>query len=114
MESNAGPVDISDIEPIGLAERLARGDRVQLVDVREPHEHAYARIDGARLIPLRTLPARAAELDADVETIVYCHHGVRSAQAVDYLRGLGFRQSRNLTGGIDAWSVDVDPTVKRY
>ena len=114
MESKAGPVDVSDIEPIELAERLARGDRVQLVDVREPHEHAYAHIDGARLIPLRTLPVRAAELDRDAETVVYCHHGVRSAQAVDYLRALGFRQPRNLTGGVDAWSLDVDPSVKRY
>jgi rhodanese-related sulfurtransferase len=114
VESKAGSIDVSDVEPIELAERLARGERVQLVDVREPHEHAHARIDGARLIPLRTLPARAAELDPGAETIVYCHHGVRSAQAVDYLRGLGFRQARNLTGGIDAWSVDVDSRVKRY
>jgi rhodanese-related sulfurtransferase len=81
--------------------------------VREPHEHAYARIPGARLIPLATLPRVVAELPRDASIVVYCHHGVRSAHAVEFLRAAGIT-ARNLTGGIDRWSVEVDPSVPRY
>jgi adenylyltransferase/sulfurtransferase len=106
--------DEQEYTPIELGERVARDDAPQLIDVREPNEHAYARIEGARLIPLRTLPLRSAELDRDAELVVYCHHGMRSAQAVAFLRSQGFSHARNLVGGIDRWSVDVDPAVPRY
>ncbi len=84
-----------------------------LIDVREPHEHAYARIAGARLIPLGTLPRTVATLPEDGEIVVYCHHGIRSAHAVEVLRGAGIA-ARNLAGGIDRWSAEVDPSVPRY
>lgn len=103
-----------EITPTELSARLASGDAIQLLDVREPHEHEYARIAGARLIPLRTLPSRTTELDRSVELVVYCHHGTRSAHAVELLRRDGFDRARNLAGGIDRWSTDVDPAVPRY
>jgi adenylyltransferase/sulfurtransferase len=106
--------DRDEITPTELGERLARGEAVQLIDVREPNEHVIARIEGARLIPLRSLPQRSADLDRETEMIVFCHHGMRSAQAVEFLRGRGFERARNLTGGIDRWSVDVDPAIPRY
>jgi adenylyltransferase/sulfurtransferase len=85
-----------------------------LIDVREPHEYAIARIDGARLIPLSELPGRLPEIDARAEIVTHCHHGMRSLAALELLRGAGFANVRSLQGGIDAWSVDVDPEVPRY
>ena len=115
MEQRVSEQDADgEITPTELSTRLARGDAIQLLDVREPHEHAYARIDGARLVPLRTLPIRVGELDPSAELVVYCHHGVRSAQAAEFLRAGGFERVRNLAGGIDRWSADVDPAVPRY
>lgn len=85
-----------------------------LVDVREPSEYAASRIEGSKLLPLAELPGRFGELPKDTPLIVHCHHGGRSAQAVRFLREAGFEDTRNLTGGIDAWSVDIDPSVPRY
>ena len=103
-----------DISPRELRARLDRGDSVSIVDVREPHEERIARIAGATLIPLRTLPARLGELDRRREIVLMCHHGVRSRQALEFLRREGFANVRNLSGGIDAWSREVDPSVSRY
>jgi adenylyltransferase/sulfurtransferase len=111
---DAAQDDDHDITPLELAARVGHGDGPLLLDVREPHEHAYARIEGARLIPLRALPTRATELDPLSEIVVYCHHGVRSEHAVVFLRNQGFTRARNLAGGIDRWSTDVDPAVPRY
>ncbi|HET7458308.1 MAG TPA: molybdopterin-synthase adenylyltransferase MoeB, partial [Gemmatimonadaceae bacterium] len=100
-----------------LAARLASGSGgadFDLVDVREPYEHAIARLPGARLVPMRTLPAAAPSLDPAREIVLYCHHGMRSAAAAEYLQGLGFRNVWNLAGGIDAWSDEVDPGVAKY
>ena len=94
-------------------EWTAKPDLV-VIDVREPHEYTIARIDGARLIPLSELPGRLAEIDARAEIVTHCHHGLRSLAALDLLRGAGFANVRSLQGGIDAWSVDVDPEVPRY
>ena len=102
-----------EIAPRELQAVRDRGD-VVVLDVREPHEHAIARIEGARLIPLGTLPARIGELDSSQPIVVYCHHGVRSKMALDFLRRAGFAKLQHLKGGIDAWSRDVDPTVSRY
>jgi len=103
-----------EIGPRDLKARLDRGDEVALVDVREPHEVAIARIAGAVLIPLRTLPARVAELDRGREIVLMCHHGHRSMRALEFLRQSVFGKLKNLRGGIDAWSRDVDPAVPRY
>jgi sulfur-carrier protein adenylyltransferase/sulfurtransferase len=85
-----------------------------VLDVREPHEAAIARIEGARLIPLGELPARLGELDGHAEIVAYCHHGQRSMKALEIMKAAGFAKVRNLKGGIDAWSVNVDATVPRY
>ena len=103
-----------ELAPAALARRLADGRRPLLLDVREPYEHAIARIADARLVPLATLPQALGTLDREEEIVVVCHHGVRSRTAADFLRREGFRRVRNLTGGIDRWSRDVDPAVPRY
>ncbi len=103
-----------DISPRELADRMTRRDDLLVVDVREPGEYAIARIPGAMLVPLQTLPARMAELDSSREIVLHCHHGVRSLQALKLLEQSGYRKLRNLRGGIDAWSREVDPAVPRY
>ncbi len=85
-----------------------------LLDVREPWEFELARIDGSQLVPLGQLPGRFAELDPERETVVICHHGVRSMQAAFFLQAQGFRHVINLAGGIDAWSREVDPNTPMY
>jgi adenylyltransferase/sulfurtransferase len=97
-----------------LAERQAKGEDFDLIDVREPHEYEIARIPGARLIPLGSLPEHLSELDSSREIVLHCHHGQRSMRALEQLRDSGFRKLKNLRGGIDAWSQQVDPSVPRY
>ncbi|HYB90688.1 MAG TPA: rhodanese-like domain-containing protein [Candidatus Binataceae bacterium] len=102
---------------IGAAElkaRLMRGDRVLIIDVREGEEVALAPFPGAIHIPMGDIPSRLAELDPDRETVVVCHHGIRSAQVANYLAQMGFEHVLNLSGGIDAWSVEADPSMPRY
>jgi adenylyltransferase/sulfurtransferase len=103
-----------DLTVKDLAAARARGDELVLVDVREPHEWALCHLEGAIHIPLRTLPDRLAELDRKRPLVLYCHHGNRSRVALEYLRGQGYTQLRNLRGGIEAWSREVDPSVPRY
>lgn len=104
------------ITPTELAPWLAEATAPALLDVREPHEHAFCSLPGARLIPLGELAERADELADwhEREIVVYCHHGVRSAHAIGLLRQFGFARLINLSGGIDRWSLDVDPGVPRY
>jgi sulfur-carrier protein adenylyltransferase/sulfurtransferase len=97
-----------------LADLLGRDADVTLIDVREPNEYEIARIPGARLIPLNSLPERLGELDSSREIVLHCHHGQRSMRALEFLRQAGFRKLKNLRGGIDAWSKQVDPSVARY
>lgn len=97
-----------------LKERLDKGDNVFLLDVREPHEYSLAKIEGSVLIPLGTLPDSLSQLDRNAEIVAYCHRGMRSADAVGFLLQQGFASVKNLVGGIDAWSVEVDPSVPRY
>jgi adenylyltransferase/sulfurtransferase len=85
-----------------------------LVDVREPWEHQIAALPGARLVPLQSLPAAISAFDPAREYVVYCHHGVRSRMAAEFLRTHGVPRVANLGGGIDAWSGEVDPSVPRY
>ena len=97
-----------------LAERQEHGDDMMLIDVREPHEFEIARIPGAVLIPLHSLPERMSELDTSREIVLHCHVGQRSMRALEMLHRAGFRKLKNLRGGIEAWSRDVDPAVPRY
>ena len=87
----------------------------RLIDVREADEWAIAKLPGAELIPLSKFQQLAVqELTPDEKIILYCHHGMRSAKAQGFLKAQGFADVLNLTGGIDAWSVQVDPATKRY
>jgi adenylyltransferase/sulfurtransferase len=90
------------------------GETFRLIDVREPHEYDYCRIPGAELRPLGQIANWWTELDPNEEIIMQCHHGMRSHRACLLLAGQGFTNVRNLTGGIDAWSLQVDPSVPRY
>lgn len=112
-ENDAVATD-DEIMPRGLDARLRSGAPLIVIDVREPYEWAIARLPTARLIPLDSLPDAVSSLDPDAETVVYCHHGMRSAAAMDWLRDQGFSRVRNLVGGIDRWSLDVDPSMRRY
>jgi molybdopterin/thiamine biosynthesis adenylyltransferase/rhodanese-related sulfurtransferase len=103
-----------DITPTELANRLEQRPMISLVDVREPYEWAIAHLAGARLIPLDSLPGAIGTLDRDAEIVVYCHHGTRSEMAVEWMRDQGFARARNLVGGIDRWTRDVDPSLRRY
>jgi adenylyltransferase/sulfurtransferase len=102
-----------DIEPLELAEKIGEQGTLQLVDIREPWEWSVARIGDARLLQMGELENQVGSLDQSRETIVYCHHGVRSGVAAEWLRTRGYR-ARSLAGGIDRWSREVDPTVPRY
>jgi rhodanese-related sulfurtransferase len=85
-----------------------------VVDVREPWEFDRAHLDDTTLIPMREIPGRIAELPADTDLVLMCHHGSRSAQVAAWLSRNGFARVHNLAGGIDAWSRLVDPAVPRY
>jgi molybdopterin/thiamine biosynthesis adenylyltransferase/rhodanese-related sulfurtransferase len=102
-----------EITPEELKAKLDKKDDVFILDVREPHEFEICNLDGY-LIPLRDLPSRINELDSSKEIVAYCHTGVRSQRAVEFLKTAGFKKVKNLVGGIEAWSVRIDPTVPRY
>ncbi len=99
-----------------LAAWLADPARAQplLLDVREPWEFETCRIDGATLIPMNTIPARIEELDEDAEIVCICHHGARSMQVAAFLERNGFGKTFNLTGGVHAWALQVDPAMPTY
>lgn len=85
-----------------------------LIDVREPDEHAICSIAGAKLIPMGMVPQRLAEIPQDVPVLIHCHHGGRSLRVTQFLRAKGYSKASNVKGGIDAWSLKVDPKVARY
>jgi rhodanese-related sulfurtransferase len=93
-------------------------DRAQqpplLLDVREPWEFDRARIDGSTLVPMRAVPERLADLDPQRETVVICHHGIRSRMVGRYLESQGFSDIINLSGGVAAWASDVDRQMPTY
>jgi rhodanese-related sulfurtransferase len=105
---------IEEIEPLELQQRLARGDQLHLLDVREAEEIALAPFPSALHLPMGEIPSRVDKLDAAAEWVVICHHGIRSAQVAMYLARMGFERVANLSGGIDRWSLTVDPSVPRY
>ncbi len=95
------------------------GEPLRLIDVREPGEHALCRIEGAELIPMRSIPQHLNELESHSEgdsplLIVFCHHGVRSLSVVDWLRRQGVENCQSMAGGIDLWSLQINSTVPRY
>ena len=102
--------------PQELAAKLQSAQPPRLLDVRQPEEHAFVALPHSTLIPLRELGERMEELEdwKRDEVVAYCHHGIRSAQAVAQLRAAGFAHVHNLAGGIDRWTDEVDPTLPRY
>jgi adenylyltransferase/sulfurtransferase len=107
-------VSFATIEPVELAARLARGERVRVIDVREESEYELAHIAGAELLPLSRFNEWAGTLKPDEEIIFMCHHGIRSAQACAFFARQGFNKLHNLAGGIERWACEVDPRVPRY
>ena len=97
-----------------LHDLLKSGEDPVLLDCREQQEWDFCRIDGAVHIPMNQVGARHHELDAANQIVIYCHHGIRSAAVAEFLARRGFPNVVNLEGGIDAWSLEVDPDVPRY
>jgi adenylyltransferase/sulfurtransferase len=111
------PVSVNsatEITSVELKQRLDRGDRLQIVDVREPNEYQINRIPGSVLIPLGDVPKRVNEINPDDEIVVHCKMGGRSAKAADFLRSVGYKKVLNLKGGILDWIDKVDPTQPKY
>jgi rhodanese-related sulfurtransferase len=103
--------------PQDVKRRLDAGEKLFLIDVREPSEFQQARIEGAESIPMRTVPAELSRLDGLTDEgalMVYCHHGVRSLNVVNWLREQGVGACQSMAGGIDRWSREIDPLVPRY
>lgn len=103
--------------PSEVKQRLDAGEKLFLIDVREPNEHAITRIAGAELIPMRSVPQELQNLESKADEgslIVFCHHGMRSMMVVNWLREQGVTQCQSLAGGIDRWSAEIDPSVPRY
>ena len=106
-----------EVSAADVKRRLDAGEKLTFIDVREPHEFALAKIEGGELIPMRQIPAELQTLEARSEeapSIVFCHHGVRSLNVVSWLRQQGLEACQSMSGGIDAWSLAIDPTVPRY
>ena len=102
--------------PAELAAKLLSTNPPHLLDVRQPDEHAFVALPNSMLLPLGELLPRVDEIEdwRNDEVVVYCHHGIRSAQAVAQLRAVGFANVHNLSGGIDRWTNEVDPSLPRY
>ena len=106
---------IEEISATELKRLLDEGKDIQLIDVRQPDENAFARIESAKLIPLGEIVRRMDEIDPGRETVIHCKMGGRSARAIEALRNAGFKgELKNLRGGITAWSNEVDPKVPKY
>src|SRR5262245_10651884 len=104
------------IRPETLAQKLAAGEPVYLLDVRESSEHEYCRLPNSVLIPLGELPHRIGDVEPPPGTtvVVYCHHGIRSLSGAAILEANGIPEAYSLAGGIEAWSTFIDPSVPRY
>ena len=108
-----GPDVPLEVSVHDLKRALGEGSAT-VVDVREPWEAEIAKIEGARLIPLSEFAARAKTLPRDRPILIHCHHGGRSMQATQWARQNGYDKVSNVAGGIDAWSLEIDPAVPRY
>ncbi len=108
--ANYGVITVEELKA-----RLDAGESFRLIDVREPSEHGAAKIEGSELKPLGQIVNWANELaDKGEEIVLHCHHGMRSDRACQYLAAQGFTNVKNLIGGIDEWSLKIDPSVPRY
>jgi sulfur-carrier protein adenylyltransferase/sulfurtransferase len=114
VEHVAPVANLSEIEPTEVKQKIDRGDKFILLDVREPHEFQICRIPTSTLIPLGELPKHLNEFDKNAEIVAHCKSGVRSGKAINLLRENGFKNVRNMKGGILAWSDKVDPSVPKY
>lgn len=105
-----------EVSPRDVKAMQARGEVFTFIDCRTPGEHETARISGAKLVPMQEIAARLGELEGvrDSKIIVHCHHGMRSLKVTAFLRQQGFTDVKSMAGGIDLWSMDIDPGVKRY
>lgn len=108
------PCVIEDLTPRQVDDRLRSAAPPLLLDVREDWEWDVAAIPGSLHMPMGQITARLGELDPERDVVVVCHHGARSAQVAAFLAAAGLPRVANLAGGIDGWSVDVDPTIARY
>jgi rhodanese-related sulfurtransferase len=111
MTTDALEIDVHAVQALRSA-----GEQFLLLDCREPDEHAIAMIPGATLIPMQEIPERLAEIEAhrDGRIVVHCHHGGRSMRVTRFLRERGFPTAQNMAGGIEAWSLEIDPATPRY
>jgi rhodanese-related sulfurtransferase len=103
--------------PAEVKRRIDSGEKLSLIDVREPQEYTLSRIEGSELVPMRTVPGVLGQLQAQAQEgplIVFCHHGVRSLNVVYWLREQGIENCQSMSGGIDAWSLEIDASVPRY
>jgi rhodanese-related sulfurtransferase len=107
-------MDDLQIPPAEVKRRMDQGEKLMLVDVREPAEFQICHIEGANLIPLGALPGQVQSLPDDEDVICYCHHGIRSLDAAMWLRQQGIERAKSLAGGIERWSLEIDPTIPRY
>jgi adenylyltransferase/sulfurtransferase len=107
-------VNEGEIDVVELKQKIDRGDKFELIDVREPHEYRICNIPGAKLIPLGEFPKHLGEFDPAADIVIHCKSGMRSAKACAVLRQNGFQHVRNVVGGILAWSDKVDPSVPKY
>ncbi|MFN0168783.1 MAG: rhodanese-like domain-containing protein [Bryobacteraceae bacterium] len=104
-----------EVTPAEVKKRLDAGEQLRLIDVREPFEFTQASIAGSELIPMRAIPASLQHLEAEeTPMVVLCHHGMRSMQVVAWLREQGVSHCSSLAGGIERWSLEVDPGIPRY
>jgi adenylyltransferase/sulfurtransferase len=103
-----------DISPLELKNQLDLGRKIRILDVRQPQEYAISRLPNSELIPLANLEVNLHNLDRNEEIVVMCRSGIRSAHAVKFLRKAGFRNVKNLTGGILAWADIIDPAMTKY
>ncbi len=106
---------MNEITVTELKEKMDAGEDIQLIDVRQPDEFAFAKLGDAKLIPLGEVVQRKEEIDPDRDTVVFCRSGMRSAKAIQMLQQQGFTgKMSNLLGGILAWSDQIDPSVPKY
>ncbi len=105
---------MESIRPSELATRMQAGESLVLLDVRQPGEIEICALPGIVHVPLGDLGVRHTELDPDAEIVVICHHGMRSAHACLMLESFGFENTINLTGGMELWATEMDPSMARY
>ena len=107
-------IKIEQLAPHEVRDQLHENAEIKLLDVRGPDEHRLASIEGAILISETLIEEILQSWPKETQMILHCHHGFRSQQACEFLQAQGFQNLANMTGGIDAWSQEIDPTIKRY